>query len=287
MRSSRQIDLILGTAQLVTSYGVTRKTDKANTDHEAAKFLSSASAMGFRILDTAPAYGHAEQVIGLTPIKFSVHTKLRSELSAQDSLRVSKVNLNTEEIDVMYVHDLGTFRKNSSEMMNEISELLDLGVKKIGVSIYDRDDWNLVKKFKNVTVIQVPMNILDQRFSGEMLEEFQSAGVSCIVRSAFLQGVLLANHDELRLEVKHLAPYLERFTELTSRANLDPLTACLGWLAGQTGISGIIVGTQTENELQSIMKVWEGLCLIETDLSWSDDIDLPSWEMIDPRNWAK
>lgn len=287
MRSDRQIDLILGTAQLVTSYGVTRKTDQANTDHDAVKFLSSASDMGFRILDTAPAYGNAEQVIGSTPMNFSVHTKLRSELSAQESLRLSKNNLNTEEIDVMYVHDLGAFRKSPSEMMCELSELLDLGVKKIGVSIYDQDDWSLVKKFKEVTVVQVPMNILDQRFCGEKLEEFQSAGVSCIVRSAFLQGVLLAKSGELRPEVKHLAPYLEIFSERTRRANLDPLTACLSWLAGQTGISGIIVGTQTENELQSIMNAWEGLSNVKTDLSWSDEIDLPSWEMIDPRNWAK
>jgi aryl-alcohol dehydrogenase-like predicted oxidoreductase len=287
MTSNHKIKLILGTAQLVSSYGVTRKTDQTRTATEAIQMLAAASDMGFQIIDTAPAYGSAEEVIGAAPVTFSVHTKLRSELSARESLLASKGNLKTESIDVMYIHDLEAFRRKPVEMMQDLSGLLDLGVKEIGVSIYEPEDWNLVKKFKDVTVVQVPMNIFDRRFSGQILDEFQSAGVSCIVRSAFLQGILLAEIDELRPEVNHLRPYLQRLREITSQAKLDSVSACLNWLASQVGISGIIVGVQTEDELRSIMQSWEKITVSNQDISWSDEIELPSWEMIDPRNWAK
>jgi aryl-alcohol dehydrogenase-like predicted oxidoreductase len=287
MRSNSHVDLILGTAQLVTSYGVTRRTEQAHTEYEAIELLSSASNFGFEILDTAPAYGNAEEVIGSTPKNFLVHTKLRSDVSAQDSLIRSKRNLKTEAIEVMYVHNLETFRKAPREMIQELSGLLELGVEKIGVSIYDEEDWNLVKNFKEVSVIQVPMNIFDRRFSGQILDEMKTAGVSCVVRSAFLQGILLTEKNELRPEVQHLGSYLEKFKQVTGQVKLDAMSACLGWLAGQTGISGVIVGAQSEDEICAIKQAWDGLEQKVIDLSWFDELELPTWEMIDPRNWAR
>jgi len=286
MRSNHHVDLILGTAQLVTSYGVTRRTDQAHTESEAIELLSSASNFGFEILDTAPAYGNAEEVIGFTPNSFLVHTKLRSDISAQASLMMSKRRLRTEVIEVMYIHDLETFRKAPREMIKNLSGLLELGVEKIGVSIYDEEDWNLVKKFKEVSVVQVPMNIFDRRFSGQILDEIKAAGVTCVVRSAFLQGILLTERDELRTEVQHLGTYLEKFKQVTEQIKLDAMSACLGWLAGQIGISGIIVGAQSKDEIRDIKHAWDGLDQKALDLSWSDELELPSWEMIDPRNWA-
>jgi aryl-alcohol dehydrogenase-like predicted oxidoreductase len=278
-------ELILGTAQLVTSYGVTRSSDSPPDQISARELLQVSFNSGVATLDTAPAYGEAEAFIGNCGIPFKIHTKLRKGTSAVDSLKESKKNLRVDEIDVVYIHDIDAFRSNPQQIVNDLSKILDLGVRDIGVSIYDEEDLALVRQFDQVTFVQVPMNILDRRFSGSKIDEIRSSGLSIIVRSAFLQGVLLADPTSFRPQVRHLQKFVAQFQEIVSKIGLNPIEACLYWLMAQNEISGIIVGAQNATEFIDIKNSWEAARSRELDPDWADSIILPDANSVDPRKW--
>jgi aryl-alcohol dehydrogenase-like predicted oxidoreductase len=278
-------ELILGTAQLVTSYGVTRSSDSPPDQISARELLQVSFNSGVATLDTAPAYGEAEAFIGNCGIPFKIHTKLRKGTSAVDSLKESKKHLRVDEIDVVYIHDIDAFRSNPQQIVNDLSKILDLGVRDIGVSIYDEEDLALVRQFDQVTFVQVPMNILDRRFSGSKIDEIRSSGLSIIVRSAFLQGVLLADPTSFRPQVRHLQKFVAQFQEIVSKIGLNPIEACLYWLMAQNEISGIIVGAQNATEFIDIKNSWEAARSRELDPDWADSIILPDANSVDPRKW--
>jgi aryl-alcohol dehydrogenase-like predicted oxidoreductase len=280
------IELILGTAQLVTTYGVTRGGEIPATHQSAKEFLRNAYDKQVFTLDTAPAYGDAEKVIGESGIPFKIHTKLRRGVNALDSLEASKVNLQAENIEVVYIHDIDAFRSDSKKMINDLSKILDHGVRHIGVSIYDEADLALVREFNQVTFVQVPMNVFDRRFSGAKVQEMNSSGLSVVVRSAFLQGVLLADSATLRPEVMHLKDFVDRFQSEAQKLDVDPVTACLHWVMSQARLSGVIVGAQNKGEFDVIRGSWEKARKLPFDDSWAEVIPLPNSVAIDPRKWS-
>ena len=285
MSVDASIELILGTAQLVTSYGVTRDGEIPASHKSAKEFLRNAFDKKVLTLDTAPAYGDAEKVIGECGIPFKIHTKLRHGMNALDSLEESKTRLQAKDIEVVYVHDIDAFRSDPKKMINDLSKILDHGVRHIGVSIYDNDDLDLVREFSQVTFVQMPMNILDRRFTGPTIEELNASGISVVIRSAFLQGVLLADPETLRPEVRHLKDFVERFQLEAQKLELDPVTACLQWVMAQAKLSGVIVGAQNKVEFDVICKSWNEATELVCDDSWAENIPVPNSIAVDPRKW--
>ena len=71
-------------------------------------------------------------------------------------------------------------------------------VKRIGVSVYDAAEIDGVLEIFRPDVVQLPLNIFDQRLiqSGH-IKALQSAGIEIHARSAFLQGILLSERSAL------------------------------------------------------------------------------------------
>lgn len=277
--------VILGTAQLSSPYGVTNLSSVEKSPEEAHSYLREAKRLGISILDTAPAYGSAESLIGTSGLQFEIHTKLEKDLKPEFSLQASLARMETESIDLLYVHDIEAFRFQPETISDSLSNLLGVHVKNIGVSLYDIDDLKLVLKFPSITHVQLPMNLLDQRFSGKVLRKIQSSGVKCIVRSIFLQGVLLIDPEKLPERVRHLYPFLKSLQhELTSR-DISPLEGCLALVCNNTAIDGAILGAQNEDELRLIMGAWERVRTTPPDLEWLSEIHLPPAIAVDPRRW--
>jgi aryl-alcohol dehydrogenase-like predicted oxidoreductase len=109
--------------------------------------------------------------------------------------------------------------------------------------------------------------------------------LSIIVRSAFLQGVLLADPTSFRPQVRHLQKFVAQFQEIVSKIGLNPIEACLYWLMAQNEISGIIVGAQNATEFIDIKNSWEAARSRELDPDWADSIILPDANSVDPRKW--
>lgn len=282
MRANDQSVLILGTAQLATDYGVTRGSQPVKSRIEATEFLQFAQAEGIEDVDTAPAYGDAEFIIGETPISFRLHTKVEKGFRCVDSLLRSQARLKSKHIDVLYVHDVDEFRRRPREIDSELEVCLDHGVARVGVSLYSPDEIELILQCRNVNVVQIPLNVLDQRFVPH-IPRLVDAGVSCIARSVFLQGTLLQNFHELPQRVQHLSSPIQQFQNICQRDGISFLAGALGWVRSIRDVQGVIIGAQNTVELKSIIDAWNGEGL-PTSLN-PDQIELPDEVSVDPRKW--
>jgi aryl-alcohol dehydrogenase-like predicted oxidoreductase len=124
-------------------------------------------------------------------------------------------------------------------------------------------------------VVQVPANVLDRRLdSSSLLIELAAAGTHVVVRSAFLQGVLLSTGGGL---ANH--PNVVRFRESVDSTSL--LEACLGHVRGLPWATHVVVGVTSAAELSEIVAAWDSCtpALAHADLESSD------LELIDPRCW--
>ena len=97
-------ELILGTAQFQSGYGVVRDTEQAHQS-DGIDILELAARLGIAALDTAPAYGRAEDTIGQSRCGLPVHTKLNPKRSPAESLSQSLQDLRRDCVDVLYIHD--------------------------------------------------------------------------------------------------------------------------------------------------------------------------------------
>src|SRR5687768_17184665 len=98
-------DLVLGTAQLTNPYGILTRGDRDDASGAAHRLLDAASRFGVVVVDTAPAYGDAESMIGESPHAFTVHTKVSAQRRPRQSVDESLARLRGKPIDVLYLHD--------------------------------------------------------------------------------------------------------------------------------------------------------------------------------------
>ena len=70
------MEYILGTAQFGLDYGVANSNGQVHLN-EVARVLNYARSRNIRLLDTAPAYGNSEQVLGdVNAHDFKIITKI-------------------------------------------------------------------------------------------------------------------------------------------------------------------------------------------------------------------
>ena len=285
MSSQQSPKVILGTAQLSSPYGVTNLSGVEKSSEEARSYLQEAKRLGISILDTAPAYGAAESLIGSSNLQFEIHTKLEKNSNPVTSLKASLTKMKIDKIDILYVHDIDEFNLHPKKTSDDLTGLLGDHVKNVGVSLYDITDLELVLKFPAVTHVQVPMNLLDRKFDGDVLKRLRSYGLSCIVRSVFLQGALLTDPEKLPEGIKHLYPFLKSVRHELNLRGVSPLEGCLALVCNNAALDGIILGAQNEYELQQIMRAWECVQNAPPDLEWLSELQLPPALAVDPRRW--
>ena len=277
--------VILGTAQLSLPYGITNLSGIEKSPKEAHLYLQQAKLLGITTLETAPAYGAAESLIGTSKLQFEIHTKLEKNLNPETSLRASLTRMTIDAIDLLYVHDIEAFKSQPQIFSDSLANLLGDRVKNIGVSLYDVEDLELVLKFPAITHVQLPLNLLDQRFTGHVLDRIQSSGLKCIVRSVFLQGILLIDPDKLPNKLRRLYPFLKLLREEFISREISPLEGCLAFVCNNTNLDGVIFGAQNSDELSHIMQALERVRNTPPDLEWLPKLQLPSSYAVDPRRW--
>jgi len=127
-------------------------------------------------------------------IKFfllNLEKKLRKEM------KIFKIN-NFEAVLFHNSYDLNSIY--GSQFLNLMKNLKKKNIiKRLGVSIYEKKELkNVFKKF-TPDIVQIPLNIFDQRMSqNNWLQKIKKKGVKIQVRSIFLQGLILKNKHQLK-----------------------------------------------------------------------------------------
>ena len=201
------------------------------------------------------------------------------------SLLRSLERLQRPRVEALLVHHAADMLKPGGERLAEL--LRDLKaervVARVGASLYDLGGIDRLREILELEIVQVPLNIFDQRLlAGGRLARLRSAGTEIHVRSVFLQGALLAPAGTLDQYFARFMPHLARYREFLAAHRLTPLQACLGFVARHQDVDRIVVGVTHRNEFGDIAAALERMPedLPDMTVLASDEAGL-----IDPRTW--
>jgi aryl-alcohol dehydrogenase-like predicted oxidoreductase len=272
-------DIVLGTAQFIPTYGIGQHVKSL-----PAEVLRAAERAGCRTVDTAPAYGDAELLVGQHWSR-KVHTKFDKNLSAQKSVENSLRKLGRSTIDVVYLHEPAEILLgDSSSVLGEAEKLIGLSISSIGASVYEISEFESALEDPRVDVIQVPLNVLDRRFGRERIAEANARGKRVFGRSVLLQGALVSSTESLiRAGLERLGPFVAEFEAAVADTECSATAVAIAWARSQ-GLSGVLVGVDTVEQLQEISDHLSAVT--DRDLRTIDSIGLPTWEQVDPRRWT-
>jgi aryl-alcohol dehydrogenase-like predicted oxidoreductase len=266
---SRTAKLGLGSVQFGTDYGVSNQEGQTKT-FEVEKILTLAADSGIRVIDTAPAYGESEKVLGelLSPQhNFLIITKTASQQGQSikarqtraitDSFKRSLELLRQTSVYGLIIHHTEDLFAPGGDRVVEAMRAMqsqDL-VKKIGVSVYDGDQIDRVLRLFIPELIQLPLNLLDQRLINDgYLKRLKDLNVEIHVRSVFMQGLLLMNPGKINPYFDPIKADLRKYFYLLREINMTPVKGALDFVLRQPEIDTVLVGVREKDELGEIIE---------------------------------
>lgn len=275
--------LALGTAQLKGAYGLL-SDGTIPKDSQALTLLGEARHLGLSAVDTAPAYPHAEELIGRSPWTGPVWTKFDARLNPEESIARSLIRLNRDAVDIVFVHDLTSLWQMSRAARRALESLRGSVTARLGVSVYEPHELTRALDLFPFDVAQVPINAFDQRFPRHYEEGQLPTTCSYVARSVFLQGILAQPEAARSHVVPELRMPLERWTEFCRQSGMHPGQAALTYVQSQNFASAIIVGGESAEQLRTIAQ-WSRATQSQDRLRVSPDFD--QWPASDPRCWKR
>lgn len=256
------VKIALGTAQLGLDYGIANPAGRV-PEPEAARILAAAEKGGVTLLDTAAAYGEAESVLGRLGAgqRFAIVTKT-ARLGAGGVAEVeaaferSLERLRVGSVHVLLVHAAADLLgAEGPALAARLRRLREQGrAARLGVSVYSAAELERALGVLDAEVVQVPVNVFDQRLvTDRTLERLKARGVEIHARSPLLQGLLV-------MDPAALPPYFEPIREraaawrrFCAERGLTPLRAALGFVAGLATVDRVVCGVERAAQLEEVI----------------------------------
>ena len=281
--------IAIGSANLGTRYGLFGK--KKFDTKEILKVEKLLSKSKIKFIDTAHQYKKSEEIIGKSKLKnLNIITKIK--LPQQSTLSVNEIvnkiifkslkRLNKESIHSILVHDYkDLLGKKGKEFLKELKILKQSGlVKNIGISIYDSKELKKIWKFWKPDLVQMPINLFDQRMlESSWLSILKKNKIQIFARSCFLQGLLIGNYNSLTIP-KNLYLHLKKFDNWCIANKISRLKACLDFVRQINKIDCIVVGFNDAHQLDNILNEFK-----KKNKKISYKFKLNNLNYIDPRKW--
>lgn len=297
--------LVLGTAQLGGNYGIANTTVNRSVQ-QRNELLQYALSSGIGYLDTAPGYGDSESIIGdclehTEPLsRPQIVTKLPSvqrlgllteearRRFVTSSVHASLNRLKCSALDVCLLHDPLDMTYHGGEILRMLQELKQLQlIRRIGVSVYDAEDVTNFLSVEGLDSIQIPLNVLDQRWlANGVLDQLARRGTEIFVRSVYLQGLLLMAPEQLPAGLKQAEQPLLRLIRYSKETGIAVKELCFLYVRDLPGISGLVIGCETVEQVQENLRMMAlpPLNRAVRQTLGESFADIPV-EIIDPRRW--
>jgi aryl-alcohol dehydrogenase-like predicted oxidoreductase len=285
----------LGTVQFGLSYGVSNVVGRF-PEQQVAEVLDYAWREGIRTLDTANAYGDSEVVLGrnLSPTHdFEIVTKTvpvaATTIDAtviqevERGLRTSLERLGVQNVHGVLVHQADNLIVPGGERLYELLAAWKQAgrIRHIGVSVYDSRQLLQVTERFRVDIVQLPLNVFDQRMLRDgSVGRLHAAGVKVHVRSVFLQGLLLMRPEELPPHLARFAGRLTQYRQHLAQLQCSALEAALGFIKGIPEVDVALIGINSPAHLRECIDAYDRSGRLDLAAFGSEDVQL-----IDPRHW--
>ena len=249
--------LILGTVQMGLDYGINNNSGKISFENSCA-ILLKAFELGIDTLDSAEAYGNAHQVIGdfhrLNPnIKFNIVTKIPHDVVVDDikeKIRTYIDDLNVDHLEVLMFHSFDSY-ENNKQIIEALNDLKNQNIiKHIGVSVYTNSQMESLLSDDDVTVVQMPFNLLDnESIRGDLMNKLKEKGKIIHTRSAFLQGLFFKDISSDNGIVQKLANELIAVKNIANDENTSISNLALSYCLNQENIDQVLIGVDSVSQL--------------------------------------
>jgi aryl-alcohol dehydrogenase-like predicted oxidoreductase len=305
----RTAQFVLGSVQLGLAYGAANRTGKPARS-AALRLVARAADAGVTQFDTARAYGDSEDRLGealsdrkavraLT--KLSPLSELDRDASDQEirdavdaSIRESLSALRRDRLDCLMLHRAEHMVSHRGKVFERLIEHLEEGnILALGVSVQNPPEATAALLCPDIRHLQLPFNVFDWRWreAGVIDRIACRADVTVHARSVFLQGLLAAGDPDLwpridGVDAEGALRFLDELVEDFGRLSAADL--CLAYARGQNWIDGVVIGLETEEQLDDNLRLFverpltAGQCaLIEARCP-----HLPA-QLLDPAQWPK
>lgn len=282
--------IAIGTAQFGLPYGISNINGQVPF-YEVKSILDFALINEIDTIDTAIAYGESEHFLGQAGVKdFKIITKLprvpdECDLNAwvTHQVNASLLRLGINSIYGLLLHCPEQLLEVNGTKLYRALKLLKENklVQKIGISIYDPKELEmLISKF-DFDIVQAPFNIIDRRLiDSNWLANLSSLDIELHVRSIFLQGLLLMRPNQLPSRFLKWLPLLKDWDEWLQQEKITSLQACLRYALSFSEINRVILGVDNQTQLEQIINSSKGANLEVPDIFKSEDM-----ELINPTYW--
>ena len=261
--------LCLGTVQFGMDYGV--QGGSRPSVNEAVAMLDFAVQNGVDAIDTAAAYGTAEEVIGeflasrTVPrdavqivSKFGTGIFEGVDVSAyprclRTAVEESLKRLRTDYLDAFICHVPSV--AGDMAVVSAMAALKETGLARhVGFSVYETTEAMACLGADEVDFIQAPFSVLDQRMkSSGALAKASAKGVDVHTRSAFVQGLMLMPSESIPPHLAATKPYVEELESLCRERGITRRLLALAYVKAQPEISHLVFGVDNMAQLKEII----------------------------------
>jgi aryl-alcohol dehydrogenase-like predicted oxidoreductase len=285
----------IGSAQFGEVYGINHEKKIPLSDIK--KIIEYANnRKGFGYLDTAAAYENSEKILGNILKKkhfFKIITK--TELLNEDEVNFKVIDkfkknfflslqkLKQKKIYSVLIHNSADlFKKNSELLYNELKNFKKKNlIQKIGVSVYNKKEIDMILSYYDFDIFQLPCNILDQRLiHNNTLEKLFSKKIEMHARSVFLQGLLLMKEKKLPPYFIEITKKLKKLNDKLIKYKITPVQAALSFVANLNKFKSLIVGFNNFTQFKEVAN-----CKLLKLPFKTNDLFCNDEKFVDPRFW--
>jgi aryl-alcohol dehydrogenase-like predicted oxidoreductase len=299
----------MGSVQLGLAYGAANRTGKPSRE-AALRLVGHAIDGGISQFDTARAYGDSEDRLGealahrkavRTITKLSPLSDLAADASRDDvraavdaSIEESLSALRRHRLDCLLLHRAEHMRAFGGAIWQRLIEHLEDGtVLSLGVSVQTPLEALAALVCPDVVHLQLPFNLLDWRWrkAGFKMCLASRRNVTIHARSTYLQGILASSDVNVwpRIDGVYPQALINIIASLTHQLGRESAAdLCLAYARGQDWIDGVVVGLETEDQLDDNLRLFIKRPLTAEECAFVESrIPHLPIALLNPASWPK
>ena len=254
----------IGTANFGSVYGLKKKRISKS---QINKIIEISKKNNIKLIDTSSEYLGSEEILGnynlsdlniVTKIKIPTNFNFHNMYLVENIFFSSLKKLKVKKIYALLIQNCDELLKKNGEFFyNFFVKLKKKGIiKKLGFSIYSTKTLEKLDKSFKFDIIQIPLNVIDQRFlKKNFLKKLKKKKIEIHSRSSFLQGLLLMEKKQIPVKFKKYQNIFNKLNNFIEKNNYNKLDYLLKFSLNIKEIDYVILGIESVKQLEQLLLI--------------------------------